>query len=54
MSSTNYNEEKISQGRKDFYNFFTEHDRRREKNFLHTFSEMTDFFDLCRIEATRV
>lgn len=33
--------------RSDFYRFFTEHDRRRSTNFLKTFPEMTDFWELC-------
>lgn len=32
----------------DFYEFFSEHDRRRNTDFLKTFPEMQDFWDLCR------
>jgi organic radical activating enzyme len=34
--------------RQDFYLFFTEHDRRRGTDFLSTFPEMTEFWQLCR------
>jgi organic radical activating enzyme len=43
-----YDEEKIRQGRVDFYRWFTEYDRRRDVNFLETFPEMEDFFMLCK------
>ena len=34
--------------RKDFYLFFSEHDRRRGTNFLAAFPEMEDFWQSCR------
>lgn len=34
--------------RKDFYLFFSEHDRRRGTNFLKTFPEMSEFYELCK------
>lgn len=43
--------EKLKQDRADFYRFFTEHDARRGTNFLETFPEMEDFWDLCRTAA---
>ena len=33
--------------RADFFRFFTEHDRRRGTNFMKTFPEMADFWELC-------
>jgi hypothetical protein len=48
MDTTEYPLEKVIQGRKDFYNFFTEQDRRRGNNFQSVFPEMNDFFDLCK------
>ena len=33
----------IERKRADFYKFFTEHDKRRNKNFLETFDEMKTF-----------
>jgi|TARA_B100001094_G_scaffold79869_1_gene76142 organic radical activating enzyme len=44
---SNYDEDKILEGRKDFFYWFTEYDKRRNTNFLHTFPEMKDFWDLC-------
>ena len=34
--------------RKDFYNFFSEHDRRRGTNFEKTFPELADFYNKCK------
>jgi hypothetical protein len=34
--------------RKDFVIFVDEHDRRRGTNFLETFPEMKDFYELCK------
>jgi hypothetical protein len=46
METTCYNDEIISQARKNFYNWFTEHDKRRGTNLLETFPELTDFWNL--------
>jgi organic radical activating enzyme len=51
MKATEYSSEKIVEGRRDFYNFFTEHDRRRSKDFQSTFPEMSEFFELCKQAA---
>lgn len=32
----------------DFYKFFKEHDRRRNKNFLESFPEMENFWTICK------
>jgi organic radical activating enzyme len=48
MASTNYNEAKLTQARKDFYIWITESDRRKNKNFLNYFPEMTDFYLECK------
>jgi hypothetical protein len=34
--------------RKDFYNFFSEHDKRRGTNFEKTFPELADFYNKCK------
>jgi hypothetical protein len=47
FASVNYDDKKISSGRKDFYNWFNEFDRRRNTNFLETFPEMKSFYELC-------
>lgn len=45
MESTVYSDNKLKQGRKDFYNWFTEYDRRRNLNFAKTFPELVDFYE---------
>ena len=40
--------EKVKRDRADFYKFFSEHDLRRGTNFLETFPEMEDFWELCK------
>ena len=34
--------------RKDFYKFFSEHDRRRGTNFCKTYPELADFYHKCK------
>jgi len=48
MASTVYSKEVLSFSRKEFYTWITENDRRKSKNFLETFPEMTDFFMECK------
>lgn len=48
METTAYSDAKLVEGRKDFYNWFNEYDRRRKVNFLETFPEMIDFYNLCK------
>ena len=48
MKTTEYDEQKIQEGRKDFWNFFKEQDRRRNVDFEAAFPEMADFFALCK------
>lgn len=47
METTNYDLEKIKQGRIDFCNWFNEHDRRRNTNLLDIFPELESFHHLC-------
>jgi hypothetical protein len=47
METTTYSDDKLKEGRKDFYAWFTEHDRRRNTNFVETFPEMVEFYNLC-------
>lgn len=49
MENTNYDREKLIEGRRDFYNWFNALDKRRETNFLETFPEMEAFYKLCEI-----
>jgi sulfatase maturation enzyme AslB (radical SAM superfamily) len=44
-SDTGFDKEKAM---KNFYEFFSEHDRRRNTNFLNTFPELTDFWSRCK------
>lgn len=48
MESTHYDDSKVEEGRKDFYNWFSELDNRRGTNFKETFPEMIPFFNLCK------
>lgn len=48
METTTYTDDKLLIGRKDFYNWFNEYDRRRDTNFLNTFPEMKQFFTQCK------
>jgi len=48
MAETNYSEEKLIEGRRDFYNWFNELDERRETDMLTVFPEMMNFYRLCQ------
>jgi organic radical activating enzyme len=48
FATVNYDEHRIQEGRKDFYNWFTEYDKRRKVNFLETFPEMKNFWETCK------
>jgi organic radical activating enzyme len=50
MESTVYSNERVKEGRKDFYNWFTEYDRRRSVDFVTTFPTMVDFYNRCNDE----
>ena len=45
MKNTEYDADRIEQGRTDFYNCFTELDLRRGTDFLTTFPEMKNFYE---------
>jgi organic radical activating enzyme len=53
FANVDYSEERVNEGRKDFYNWFTEYDRRRNVNFVETFPDMIDFWNLCKQEAEK-
>jgi hypothetical protein len=44
----------INRNKADFYKFFSEQDRRKGTNFLHTFPEMKDWWNDCRYQATQI
>lgn len=48
FATVHYEEDKVIEGRRDFYNWFTEYDRRRGVNLLETFPEMESFYNLCK------
>lgn len=43
-----FNSEPSIIDRRDFYKFFNEHDKRRETDFISTFPEMEEFYNLCK------
>jgi hypothetical protein len=50
METTVYSDEKLKEGRKDFYNWFTEYDIRRGTNFNLTFPGLARFYRTCNNE----
>jgi organic radical activating enzyme len=47
MAATEYDQDKIDEGQRDFYNWFNELDTRRGTDFVTTFPEMEKFFKKC-------
>lgn len=47
METTVYSESKLIEGRRDFFNWFNEYDRRRNTNFGNTFPELKHFMEQC-------
>lgn len=48
METTNYSEDRVLEGRKDFYHWFKEYDVRRGTDFEKTFPEMIEFYNSCK------
>jgi hypothetical protein len=48
MAETVYPENKLIEGRRDFYNWFNELDERRDNDMLSVFPEMMGFYRLCQ------
>ena len=48
MESAIYTPEKLLEGKRDFFNWFTEYDRRRGTDFTKTFPELENFYYDCR------
>jgi hypothetical protein len=48
MKAKTIPEEKILAGRRDFYSFFTENDKRLGTNLLEVFPEYTEFMAFCK------
>jgi organic radical activating enzyme len=53
MRETVYSEEKLIEGRRDFYNWFNELDERRETDIISVFPELLSFYRVCQ-EANRL
>jgi hypothetical protein len=47
METTNYDDAKLLEGRKDFHAWFKETDRRRSTDFASTFPELVGFYQSC-------
>lgn len=47
METTEYSYNRLVEGRRDFYRWFAEYDRRRNLNFAEVFPELTDFMEMC-------
>ncbi len=48
MRNTEYPEDSLVEGRRDFYNWFNALDTRRNTNFIETFPEFGDFYNQCK------
>lgn len=48
FATTNYKPERVERGRADFYSWFSQYDQRRDQNFLETFPDMQNFYELCK------
>jgi hypothetical protein len=47
METTHYEEDRLRLGRRDFFNWFTEYDKRRKTNFQETFPNLKLFYLQC-------
>lgn len=48
MEKTAYDDDRLATGRRDFYRWFKEYDRRKGTDFRSTFPELAGFYDSCR------
>jgi hypothetical protein len=48
MESAIYTPEQLKEGKRDFFNWFTEYDRRRGTNFQNTFPNLVKFYNDCK------
>lgn len=48
MATTKYDAATLTEARRNFYNWFNEHDRRRGTNLVETFPEMIGFYYECK------
>jgi hypothetical protein len=47
METSLYTPQRLIEGKRDFFNWFTEYDRRRGTNFVATFPELINFYKAC-------
>jgi hypothetical protein len=47
METTLYTQERLLEGKRDFFNWFTEYDRRRGTDFAKTFPDLIEFMENC-------
>jgi len=47
METTIYTQERLLEGKRDFFNWFTEYDARRKTDFIKTFPELAGFYWSC-------
>ena len=45
--------DELERTRRNFYNFFNAHDKRRDTNFKKTFPEFASFYDECKEIAAK-
>ena len=48
MDGTRYDDDTLATGRRDFYRWFKEYDRRKGTDFAATFPELAGFYESCR------
>lgn len=48
MENAAYDADRLATGRRDFYRWFKEYDRRKGTDFVATFPELADFYNRCR------
>ena len=47
-AGSSMDKEELLKARANFYKFFTQHDERRDTDFLSTFPEMEDWWNICK------
>jgi hypothetical protein len=47
MQNTTYDDDKLLKGRKNFYTWFTEYDKRRGTTITQVYPELEDFYEEC-------
>jgi hypothetical protein len=47
-AGSSMDKDELLKARANFYKFFTQHDERRDTDFLSTFPEMEDWWNICK------